>query len=682
MLNFTSPSLFLISLVLSCTGAIAGIMLNKSENTANVACSIFGIAAALFSLTAGISGILSPASTAFISFETAFSFAHFSLLLNPLSCLLVSVISTLALAAWIFGFSYMEEYKGRGLGFMGFCMNLFIASMLLVITSDNAFWFLVFFELMSLTSYGLVVIEQEEKGVKAGFMYLVMAHIGLVLIMVGYLYMAQQVGSFEFSAMRTADFGAAAGAIFMLGFLGFGLKAGMIPFHSWLPLAHPAAPSHVSALMSGGMIKIGIFGIVKLAFDILSHTHIPLWWGLVVLIFGLISSVLGVVYALVEHDLKKLLAYHSVENIGIILLGVGVSMIGISQGNVPVATIGLMAGLFHLINHALFKGLLFLGAGSVLFSAHTKDMDRLGGLAHTMKVTSLCFLIGALAISAIPPLNGFMSEWFIYQSLFQMAVDSPAMVAVSCVVAAVGLAITGALAVACFVKAYGVTFSGEARSEEALHAKEVPLPMKGAMLLLAALCVVFGVGAHVIVPHLLEAAQATTMATLGESSITVTSQSSFALVNPVSNTVIAPLVLALIMVTVMTVLGIARSTFSTGGKARMQDPWACGYQPNKAMPVIASSFASNLKHFFTPAYKIRADIASQAQPINKCFKKLIQFCDKIQNWGDSILISPMVHICQFIAGKSQLLAKGDFTHYTTYIVIGLVAMLIFAQLIS
>lgn len=675
-----SVTFFFISLALSCVGALLGIVLNKSENTANIMCSVCGIAAAGCSLFAGVSGILFPASSALLSFTTVFSFANFSLLLNPLSCLLVSVISILALAAWIFGLSYMDEYKGRSLGFMGFCMNLFIASMLLVITADNAFWFLVFFELMSLTSYGLVVIEQEQKGVKAGFMYLVMAHIGLILIMAGYLYMAQQVHSFEFSAMRSTDFGVAAGVIFVLGFLGFGLKAGMIPFHSWLPLAHPAAPSHVSALMSGGMIKIGIFGIVKLAFDVLSQTSMPLWWGLMVLAFGLVSSVLGVIYALVEHDLKKLLAYHSVENIGIILLGVGVAMIGMSQGNGAVTLIGLMAGLFHLINHALFKGLLFLGAGSVLYAAHTKDMDHLGGLAHSMKLTSLCFLIGALAISAIPPLNGFMSEWFVYQSLFQMAADGNIFITVSCVVAAIGLAITGALAVACFVKAYGVTFSGEARSKEAQNAKEVPAPMKFGMGLLASLCVIFGIGANLIVPHILEVARASSAP--GQTSLISVGQGGLGLMNPVSHTVIAPLVLALIMVAVMIVLGLARSLLSTGGTARMQDPWACGYQPNKGMPVIASSFASNLKHFFTPAYKIRADIASQAQLVSRVFDGLVELCFRIQNWGDRILIAPLVCLCKGIAGKSQLLAKGDFTRYTTYIVIGLVVMLIIAQLVS
>lgn len=682
MLTVSTLTLFTGSLALSALGALSGIAARKSENTANVLSSLFGALAALLSLGAGVMAILGgPADP--VAFATPFSFAHFSLLLNPLAGLLISVISVLALAAWIFGLSYMDEYKGRGLGFMGFCMNLFIASMLLVIASDNAFWFLVFFELMSLTSYGLVVIEQEQKGIHAGFMYLVMAHIGLILIMAGYLFMAQQVGSFEFSAMRAHDFGPAAGAIFILGFLGFGLKAGMIPFHSWLPLAHPAAPSHVSALMSGGMIKIGIFGIVKLAFDILSQTSMPLWWGLVVLAFGLVSSVLGVVYALVEHDLKKLLAYHSVENIGIILLGVGVAMIGVAQGSVIVTLIGLMAGLYHLINHALFKGLLFLGAGSVLYAAHTKDMDELGGLSHTMKVTSACFLIGALAISAIPPLNGFMSEWFVYQSLFQMAHDGTVVVTVCCVAAAVGLAITGALAVACFVKAYGVTFSGAPRSEHAAQAKEVPASMKFSMVLLAALCVVFGVGASFIVPTLVGVAHASAAAHLGSAAAPVLSSLGvLGLANPANGAVISPLVLATVMIVVALAIGFLRSALSTGGQARMAQPWACGYQPNKAMPVIASSFAANLKHFFAPAYQVRKDISSQSATVSRGFGGLVELCRRIQDWGDRVLIGPVVRLCQGVADKTRLLAQGDFTTYTNYIVIGLVVMLILAQLVS
>ncbi|MEI8631308.1 proton-conducting transporter membrane subunit [Vibrio sp. PP-XX7] len=246
--------------------------------------------------------------------------------------------------------------------------------------------------------------------------------------------------------------------IFLLAFFGFGAKAGMITLHGWLPMAHPAAPSHASALMSGVMVKIGIFGIIKVGLVFLGGSQA--WWGYIVLGFGAVSSVLGVMYALAEHDIKRLLAYHTVENIGIILMGVGVAMIGVATGHPTFAALGLLGALYHLLNHAVFKGLLFLGAGSVIFRTHTKDMEKMGGLGKLMPYTAIAFLIGTMAISALPPLNGFVSEWFIYQSLFSMSQQSHLPMLIAGPIGVVMLAITGALACMCFVKVYGICFTG------------------------------------------------------------------------------------------------------------------------------------------------------------------------------------------------------------------------------
>ena len=423
--------------------AVTSLVFRRDDGAAIAAAGFGGALAGLLGLLAGLSAL--GAAPVAVDWGGPFPFAPFTLRLDGLSGLMVAVISGLTVVASIYSLAYVREYAGRGVGAMGFFTNLFVASMLLVVTADDAFWFLVFFEMMSLASYFLVIFDQNEEAVSAGFLYFLVAHAGSVAIMAAFFLMANSAGSFSFAAFRAHHPSETVASIaFVLALAGFGAKAGMIPLHVWLPRAHPAAPSHASALMSGVMIKIGVFGIVKVGIDLLGGG--VAWWGLLVLALGAISSVMGVIYALAEHDIKKLLAYHSVENIGIILLGVGTGMIGLSTGHPVVAALGLTAGLYHLVNHAVFKGLLFLGAGSVIFRMHTKDMEKMGGLGRVMPWTSLSFLIGALAISAIPPLNGFVSEWLTYQGLFVAALDGSFATRLATPIAATLLALTGALA--------------------------------------------------------------------------------------------------------------------------------------------------------------------------------------------------------------------------------------------
>ena len=662
-------TLFLASLGLSAIGAVLALLLNNNEQAAKIVGCLFGLVAAALAFVVGIVAIVGQTAT--LSVGTMF-FA-FSLRLDPLAGIMIAVISALAFTAWLYGFSYFDEYKGHDVGAMCFFMNAFVASMNCVIAVDNAFWFLVFFELMSLTSYFLVVTEQNETSIKGGFMYFVMAHVGFFMIMVSYLIMAACTGSFEFAAFRAAEFSPLVASVcFLLAFLGFGFKAGMIPFHSWLPMAHPAAPSNVSALMSGGMIKIGIFGIVKVSFDLLGATDAQLWWGVVVLLFGAVSSVLGVAYALAEHDIKRLLAYHSVENIGIILLGVGVALIGSATGNAVLTVLGLLAALFHLINHAMFKGLLFLGAGSVLYATGTRNMEALGGLHKTMPVTSICFLIGSLAISAIPPLNGFVSEWFTYQSMFTAAMENGGGIMLVCAIGVVLLAITGALAVTCFVKAYGVTFLGDARSDVARNAHEVPAPMTAAMIILACVCVFLGVGAPAVVPALTSAAA--TVA--GQAAIDTTT--GVMLVNPVIDaTISTPLVAVLLIATIFVPWIIIRAK-SKGGVSYEPDPWACGYLPTPDMPLVANSVGAQVKHFWRPFYTMRDSLASKSTVFAAMFGALSRWSDKAQNWGDIALVEPTSKFVTWLGNLSVKLEGGDFRVYITYVVVALVVFLVLA----
>jgi len=664
--------LLLLSLLISVFGGIVSLLLRSSDDAAIRVAGLTGAASAVFGLCASLPSLSAPARV----FEAAgpYPFAHFVLRLDPLASLMIAVISLLSLVSWIYSLAYVREYAGRGVGAMGFFMNLFIASMVLVVAADNAFWFLIFFEMMSLTSYFLVIFDQDDEAVSAGFLYFLVAHAGSVLIMAAFFIMANYAGSYDFADFRTSTLPAPMNSVvFLLGFLGFGAKAGMIPLHIWLPRAHPAAPSHASALMSGVMIKIGIFGIIKIGIDLLGGSGGILWWGVLVLTFGAVSSVLGVVYALAEHDIKKLLAYHSVENIGIILLGVGVGMIGIAVGQPTLAVLGLMAGLYHLVNHAVFKGLLFLGAGSVIFRMHTKDMEKMGGLARSMPWTALSFLIGALAISAIPPLNGFVSEWYTYQALFAAALDGTWMVKFATPIAAMLLALTGALAVMCFVKAYGVMFAGPARHHHVDDVREVPLPMVAGMAILAIACVALGLAAPLVAPVI----SAIASATIGSASIVVADGALLIPANAHQATLSTPLLMILLVG--MAALPVILKSFLGGGRRpisrRALEPWAAGYLPDSHMAATAGGFSQPIRMFFRPLYDVRTNIAGGWDRVTIAFERFVSFARRTEPCWDRAIVDPVTQHVGTVGRRLQAIQGGDFRIYCLYIVAALVVLL-------
>jgi hydrogenase-4 component B len=664
-------NLFALSLLVSVSGAVLSIVLKRADAAARVVAALFGIAAALLGAGAGLLMIFNP-PTEVIQLLGPFLLVDFTLQFNPLAGLLVTVISVLALTSWIYSFSYVKEYQGKA-GVIGFFMNLFIPAMLLVVTADSAFWFIVFFEVMSLTSYFLVIIDQNDEANRAGLLYLIMSHCGLVLAMIAFFIMASQTGSLSFSSFRSFEFEPLISSlVFLLTFVGFGFKAGLVPLHSWLPLAHPSAPSHVSALMSGGMIKIGIFGIVKVCFDLLAASGVQLWWGIVILIVGAVSSVIGVAYALAEHDIKRLLAYHSCENVGIIALGVGAGVVGLATDQPLLAGLGLMAGLYHLFNHAIFKALLFLGAGSVMFRTHTKNMEHMGGLAHVMPVTAACFLIGSLAISAIPPLNGFVSEWFTYQSLFDAALGGDVSITLVAVFAAVALALTGALAVTCFVKAYGVTFSGKPRSAAAGHAREVPAPMLVGMIALALICVVFGLGAPVIAPVMGQIAAAT--AAVASPSVA----EGITLVGAAPGAVVSTPIIAFLLIGTIIVVALFKRLFSRAGRAERDEPWACGYQPDAHMPVVAANFAENVVQVFKPLYLVRTKVGDWCHGLVGLIDRQVDETESIP-WevpDHRPVLGSVVRLMEWLGQRVRSIEGGNYQVYCLYIMAALVILLL------
>ena len=415
--------------------------------------------------------------------------AHFRI--DALSAFFLLVVNLLGAATSWFGWLYgrHEPEPQRVLPFY----PLFLAGMILVAVADDAFAFLVAWEFMSLTSWLLVLATHKHRDTpRAAHLYIVMASAGTIALLLAFGLLAGAEGDYSFAAIRAhpASPALAAGVLF-LTLLGAGSKAGLVPLHVWLPLAHPAAPSHVSALMSGVMTKIAIYGMVRILFDLASAPQ--WWWGAVVMVLGGVTAVLGVLYALMEHDLKRLLAYHTVENIGIIVIGLGLALAFQADRLSALAALAVTAALFHVLNHALFKSLLFLGAGAVLTATGERDMERMGGLIHRMPTTAFTFLIGSAAISALPPFNGFVSEWLTFQAILEGALLPQWLLKFAVPVVGAMLALAAALAAVCFVKVFGIVFLGRPRGDSAAAAKEVGSVMLAPMAALAALCVIVGV---------------------------------------------------------------------------------------------------------------------------------------------------------------------------------------------
>jgi hydrogenase-4 component B len=558
-----------------------------------------------------------------------------------------------------------HAFPGSGLLYL-----LFILAMLAVVLAGDAFTFLLAWEMMSLASFGLVLTDHRRAAVReAAWAYLVMTHTATAFIIAAFLLLARTTGSLvfaEWTGHALALDPSVASIIFMLGLVGFGTKAGMIPLHVWLPRAHPVAPSHVSALMSGVMIKLGIYGLVRLSFDWLAPG--PAWWGALILALGATSAVLGVLYALMEHDLKRLLAYHSVENIGIILLGIGVALVGRSLDLPVVIAVGLVAALFHVVNHATFKALLFLAAGAIDAAVGTRDLERYGGLLRRMPVTGLCFLIGSAAISALPPLNGFASEWLTFQSLLTLgrAAEEPQTALVP-LLAGGALALTSALAVACFVKAFGVSFLALPRSPHAAAAREAGALELIAMGTLALACVALGLGAVPVVSFIGRLVP-TAAAPLAGPALGLANAGAGRLAVP--GIAVALVALAALAVFLPRLLGPVRS--------RVAETWACGITLQPIHEYTATAFAKPIRLMFR-------DIVRPVRDVGIVHRAGTRFVASVHYRSH---IAPVFERYVYLAIKDRLVAvahvvrraqNGSLQTYLAYVFAAVLTALLLAR---
>jgi hydrogenase-4 component B len=586
----------------------------------------------------------------------------FALTVDRMSAFFLLLICAVSMPVALFSTSYIERhYSGAKRDWLWALLPVFLLSMILVVTASTAFAFLFGWELMTLFSAGLILIDGDSEQRRHNiFIYLLMMHAGAAAVIASFLLFLPQAGSLDFASMRAAAVAMPTGvrtAIFLLSFVGFGTKAGLVPFHLWLPKAHPIAPSPVSALMSAVMLKTAVYGFVRFTFDFLGGG--PNWWGYVVLFAGAVTGLLGILYALAEHDLKRLLAYSSVENIGIIYLGLGASLVFLANHEPVWATLALMAALLHALNHSLFKSILFLGAGAISDATHTLDLEQLGGLLNRMRITGTIFLIACCSIIGLPLFNGFVSEWLMFRSFLAGAELPGVFGAVVLPLMAGVLGLIGGVAVTCFAKLYGVAFLGRARSLEAKHAVEIAMPMQVAMGILAGACVILGIIPGLMLRPLGALVQELLRGpALPESAISI------------SRTI--PLVAASILVLMILVAALRRVK-------RVTPTWACGLpELDSRMQYSSTAFSKPLRKAFTRVYKPErtVEVLYEEQPY---FPKAISYRAGRTTSFEKSLYQPAVDAIVGMSNRLRRLQTGNIQVYLLYIFLALIALLFFMR---
>lgn len=649
---------FFIAIGLIAAGGILPLLLWRRFTPMKVIAVSIISAGCLLGLIDGAGRLFDPGYTA-ITWHYAMKPFTLAFRVDTLSAFFLMTIFAICGLASLYSFHYMhsEEKSHRtAVGYLFF--SLLIISMAMVVVSNSLIMFMLSWEIMSLSSFFLVIFDYDnEKNRKAGYLYFVFSQIGAMFIFAAFGILYAHTRSFGFDGVADLSHTVKI-LVFLPAFIGFASKAGVFPFHVWLPHAHPAAPSHISAVMSGVMIKVGIYGIIRI-YDILQWPT-PVF-GYIILFAGIISGILGVVYALGQHDIKRLLAYHSVENIGIILIGIGIGMIGVALENPVMAVFGFSGGLLHVLNHSIFKSLLFMGAGMVALKTGTRTIDALGGLLKGMKITGTTFLIGSLAISGLPPFNGFISEFLVYLGGFNGVVPGKTGF-VPCLLAIISLALIGGLALACFTKVVGIVFQGEPRTKAAVDVNETGTTMLIPMVVLATVCIVIGTFPHIFI----------LMAVTGVQSLhPVCSQLSIEPFLDLAGNITRSFAL---FFAVLLIALFLRKLFYRGKIITRSGTWGCGFtQPTAKMQYTGTSYAASILELFRPV----APIMEDHPPLKGCFPEYSHYHSKVHDIAelhmDRVVVRPVLSLFD----KLRWLQHGDIHLYIGYILLAIVVLLFF-----
>jgi hydrogenase-4 component B len=591
------------------------------------------------------------------------------LVIDPLSAYFMLIINLICFCGIIYAGGYLKPYMSKKRSvFISLHLFSFLwlhGAMLLVTSMRDGIAFLLAWELMSLFSFILVIFEaQKEATLKTGINYLLQMHLGFALIMIAFLIAGNQSGDLSFAGVAKYFTERDNAPLFLIFFAGFGIKAGFIPLHSWLPRAHPAAPSHVSGVMSGVMIKMGIYGIFRI--DSLLQNDLKSI-GIIVLLIGVVSGLLGVIMAIMQHDLKKLLAYHSIENIGIIGMGLGIGILGKAVGDDYLMILGLAGALLHTLNHALFKSLLFFAAGNIFYATHTVNMDSLGGLIKNMRYTSIAFLIGALAISGIPPFNGFISEFLIYSGVIHHLRTADFSMSLVGIVTLLGLVLIGGLCIYCFTKAFGMSFLGTRRSVINLHVEEVPKVMLLSTVPLVALILLIGLKA----------------AFFGEAIVNILQQltgiSSEGLNKEIAHSLTMTSNIHILLIAFMIVIYALRAWQQSRVKVNHGPTWGCGYTGGDFRhQYTPTSYADSLRQLVDPLIDYRRNFKSFEE--EEIFPPPKTFHTESKDLVEEKTVLSWVNLLTTYLPKAGVAQSGLINHYLIYpmlflIVLGLLTFL-------
>ncbi|HSC24234.1 MAG TPA: hydrogenase 4 subunit B [Casimicrobiaceae bacterium] len=593
----------------------------------------------------------------------------FHLRLDALSAFFLILLGAASACISLFSSGYFRREEGAAPGLVGLQYHVFVAAMAVVLIADDAYLFMVAWETMALASFFLVTTDHRKAEIRrAGYLYLLIAHVGAIAILLCFGVLQGGRGDYTFDGMRSVLLGGAWPSIaFFLALAGFGAKAGLLPLHVWLPEAHPAAPSPVSAMMSGVMLKTAIYGLVRVTFDLL---HVQAWWwGVAAIALGLLSALFGVVFAAVQTDMKRLLAYSSIENVGVIVAAIGLAILFQANGKPLLAGIALTAALYHALNHAFFKSLLFLATGSVLHATRERSLGKLGGLIHRMPWVAWLALVGTLAIAGLPPLNGFVSEWLLLQAFLFTPSLPQTFVNMLVPLAAAALVLAVALAAYVMVKFYGVIFLGRPREPELAHAHDAGIPERIALVLLAAGCVVLG-----IFPVTVIGAIDHVDALLLSTRIGATGESSWWLLAPVATgrSSYSPLVVLVVIVAVVlvTMLVVHRIWH---GRVRRAPAWDCGFPLLTArMQDTAEGFGQPIRQVFEPFFRIERHLPAPADAAPTYFMRA---SDRLWGW----LYQPIGRAVERVARVVGLLQQGRIGVYLLYSFATLIALLFFVR---
>jgi hydrogenase-4 component B len=663
--NIADPATLAISgAALAALSGVPGIFLKRAPGTGQLIATLMVVFAAIVGLSGAFSSLFAE-TTPLYTISWGLPFGHCEIGLDHLSAVFLLPILLISACCSIYATGYWPAPRNPLTSVkLTFFFGLLTAALIILVIAQDSILFLIAWEVMALSAYFVLTTEDHNPEVrKAGIIYLVTTHTGTLALFAMFSLLRLAASSHQFSDMAAINpLPPLAAAIFCTALFGFGLKAGLMPLHVWLPTAHANAPSHVSALMSGVLIKTGIYGFIR----VLSFfPHPPLWWGVTVLVAGIVSAILGVAFALGQHDLKRLLAYHSIENIGIITLGIGIALVGRTSGNPLLTTLGMAGALLHTLNHALFKSLLFLSAGAAIHATHTRRIDRMGGLAKAMPWTAGLFLLGAVAICGLPPLNGFASEYLIYLGVFSgvNAGSGPAVPIMA--LAAPALALVGALAVACFVKVFGIVFLGIPRSSEAEDLREAGWSMRAPMLLLAALCVVIGLFPQFIAKLLQPALYGWAPAVVA-SGHTILSAAPLGWIT----------ILGMTLLLVGGVLALAFRQHLKVGTVSGAATWGCGYlKPTARMQYSASSFAEMLIKLLAGALRPHAERGEIKGP----FPQPSRFMSHVPEAVLELLILPFFKAVDARFSTIRRLQHGQLHLYILYVFVTLCILLAWAM---